>query len=211
MIKSSILLKRIRIENKEFITAEELKRYCKLMSLNYEKTVRYFISRGYLTRIFKGIFYVKPLEEIKLGRPKYNNLELVARGLELKGVTNWYFGLYSALKFNNMTHESFSVDCVINDKLLRSKPINIAGYKYRFIKLAPKLFQFGIIIDNLKYSDPEKTILDFIYIWRYNGVPREKIILDVSEWAKDISREKTIKYSSIYPKTVQEIADMVVR
>jgi hypothetical protein len=26
----------------------------------------------------------------------------------------------------------------------------------------------------------EKTILDFIYIWRYNGVPREKIILDVS-------------------------------
>jgi predicted transcriptional regulator of viral defense system len=211
MIKSSTLLKKIRIDNKEFITAEELKRYCKLMSLNYEKTVRYFISQGYLTRIFKGIFYVKSLEEIKLGRPKYNNLELVARGLELKGVTNWYFGLYSALKFNNMTHETFAVDYVINDKLLRSKPINIAGYRYRFIKLAPKLLQFGIIKDNIRYSDPEKTILDFIYTWRYNGVPAEKIQLDLLEWARSISGEKTRRYALHYPKTVQEVAEMVIR
>lgn len=181
------------------------------MGLNYEITIRHLVTRGYLTRIFKGIFYVKSLDEVKLGMFKYSNPELVAKGLELKGIKNWYFGLYTALKFNNMTHESFSVDCVINDKLLRSKPINIAGYKYKFIKLSPKLMQFGIIEDNLKYSDPEKTILDFIYTWRYNGVPREKIILDVSEWAKDISTEKTIKYSINYPKTVQEIADTVVR
>jgi len=173
--------------------------------------VRYFISQGYLTRIFKGTFYVKSLEEIKLGRPKYNNLELVAKGLEIKGVTNWYFGLYSALKFNNMTHETFAVDYVINDKLLRSKPINIAGYRYRFIKLAPRLLQFGIIKDNIRYLDPEKTILDFIYTWRYNGVPAEKIQLDLLEWARSISGEKTRRYALHYPKTVQEVAEMVIR
>jgi len=43
-------------------------------------------------------------------------------------------------------------------------------------------------------KDPEKTILDFIYTWRYNGVPKEKIALDISEWAKDTSVEKTKKY-----------------
>ena len=211
MTKSNFLLKKLKIDKKEYVTSEELKHYCKSMGLNYEITIRHLVTRGYLTRIFKGIFYVKTLDEVKLGMFKYRNPELVAKGLELKGIKNWYFGLYTALKFNNMTHESFSIDCVINDKLLRSKPINIAGYKYKFIKLSPKLMQFGIIEDNLKYSDPEKTILDFIYIWRYNGVPREKIILDVSEWAKDISSEKTIKYSINYPKTVQEIADTVVR
>ena len=210
MIKSTILLKKLRLEKKEFITSEELKRYCKTMGLNYEITIRHLISRGYLIRIFKGIFYVKSLDEAKLGRSKYNNLELVAKGLELKGVKNWYFGLYTALKFNNMTHESFSVDYVVNDKLLRSKPIHIAGYKYRFVKLAPKLLTFGIVDDSLRYSDVEKTILDFIYTWRYNGVPAEKIILDVSEWAKNISREKTQKYAANYPKTVQEIANSIV-
>jgi hypothetical protein len=76
--------------------------------------------------------------------------------------------------------------------------------------LAPKLLKFGVIEDSLRYSDPEKTILDFIYTWRYNGVPKEKIALDVSEWAKGISSEKTKKYAVNYPKTVQEIADMVV-
>jgi predicted transcriptional regulator of viral defense system len=211
MIKSSILLKRLRLDKKEFITSEELKRHCKTLTLNYEKTIKYYVSRGYLIRIFKGIFYVKSLDEVKLGKSKYNHLELVAKGLELKNVKNWYFGLYTALKFNNLTHESFTVDYVVNDKLLRSKPITIAGYKFKFVKLSTKLIEFGVIGDNLKYSDAEKTILDFIYIWRYNGVPEEKIVLDISEWAKDTSIEKIKKYAANYPKTVQKIANMVVK
>ena len=210
MVKSSFLLKKLSIDKKEFITSEELKLYCKSMGLNYEITIRHLVSRGYLIRIFKGVFYIKTLDEAKLGKSKYNPMELVAEGLKLKGVKNWYFGLYTALKFNNMTHESFSVDYVVNDKLLRTKPISIAGYKYRFVKLAPKLLTFGLIEDNLRYSDPEKTILDFIYTWRYNGVPAEKIVLDVSEWTGNITSEKIKKYSDNYPKTVQEVVNEVV-
>lgn len=210
MKKTSLLLKKLRMDKKEFVTSDELKRNCKSMDLSYETSIKYFVYRGYLTRIFKGIFYVKPLDEVKLGKSKYSHLELVAKGLELKGVKNWYFGLYTALKLNNMTHEHFAIDYVINDKLLRSKPMTIAGYKFRFIKLSPRLLKFGIVEDELRYSDAEKTILDFIYIWRYNGVPKEKIILDVSEWAKNLSGEKTRKYAINYPKTVKEIADMVV-
>ena len=211
MIKSSMLLKKLRIEKKEFITSQELKRYCRALTLNYEKTIKYYVSRGYLIRIFKGIFYVKSLDEVKLGKAKYNYLELVAKGLDLKGVKRWYFGLYTALKLNNITHESFSIDYVVNDKLLRSKPINIAGYKFKFIKLTSRLFEFGIVENNLRHSDSEKTILDFIYTWRYNSVPKEKIILDVSDWANTVSRQKIKKYAQNYPKTVQEIADMVIR
>jgi predicted transcriptional regulator of viral defense system len=209
MRKTSLLLKKLRLDEKEFVTSDELKRYCESMGLSYETSIKYFVYRGYLTRIFKGVFYVKPLDEVKIGKSKYNHLELVAKGLELKGVKNWYFGLYTALKLNNMTHEHFAVEYVINDKLFRPKPMNIAGYKYKFIKLAPRLLKFGITENKLRYSDAEKTILDFIYTWRYNGVPKEKIILDVSEWTKNLSGEKTRKYAVNYPKTVQEIVDTV--
>lgn len=210
MKKTSLLLKKLRLDEKEFVTSDELKGYCKSMNLNYETSIKYFVYRGYLTRIFKGVFYVKPLDEVKLGKSRYSHLELVAKGLELKGVKNWYFGLYTALKLNNMTHEHFAVDYVVNDRLFRPKPMSIAGYKFRFIKLSPRLLKFGIVEDSLRYSDPEKTILDFIYIWRYNGVPKEKIILDVSEWTKDLSGEKARKYALNYPKTVQEITETVM-
>ena len=109
-----------------------------------------------MIRIFRGIFYVKSLDEIKLGKNKYSHIDLVAKGLALKSVKNWYFGLYTALKLNNMKHEHFTIDYVVNDKILRIKPITIAGYKFKFVKLKSALFSFGIIGKNLKYSDPKK-------------------------------------------------------
>jgi len=210
MRKTSLLLNKLRIDRKEFVTADELKAYCEPLGLTYAAAINYFVYRGYLTRIFKGIFYVKPLDEVKLGISRYNHLELVVKGLELKGVTNWYFGLHTALKLNNMTHEHFAVDCVVNDRLFRPKPMRIAGYKFRFIKLTPALLSFGIVEDPLRHSDAEKTVLDFIYTWRYNGVPEEKVALDVSEWAKELSAEKTRKYAVNYPKTVQAIIKVVL-
>jgi len=211
MGKSNLLLRKLAIDKKEFTTAPELKKYCKTLNLNYETTIRHLLSRGHAIRIFKGIFYIKTPEETKYHTQKYSHLELVTKGLELKGVKNWYFGLHTALKLNNLTHEYFTIDNVINDKLLRSNPIKIAGYKFKFTKLAPKLLEFGIIKNNTcPYSDPEKTILDFIYTWRYNGVPKERIVMDISDWAKDTSKEKIKTYAVNYPKTVQEIVDLML-
>ncbi len=204
----SLLRRKLWMDRKEFVTAEELKRYCKTMKLNYEMVVRYFGMRAYLVRIFRGVFYVKSLEESKLGKNKYNHLELVAKGLELKNVKRWYFGLHTALKLNNMTHETFAVEDVVNDKLFRANPIAIAGYKFKFSRLSPSLLGFGIrkAGNGVRYSDPEKTLLDFIYLWRYNGIPEEKIVADVSGWEKGASKEKLMAYAKKYPKTVAEIA-----
>jgi len=206
----NLLLRKLRIEGKEFVTSSELKAYCRAMKMDYDIAARYLISRGYLVRIFRGIFYVRTLEELKLGRAKYNYLELVAKGLELKGVRNWYFGLHTALKLNNMTHEHFSVEEVVSDSLFRAKPMAIAGYSFRFVKLSPSLVAFGIVESgSLRHSDPEKTILDFVYIWRYNGLPAEKIIADVSDWASGISPKRLKSHAARYPKTVARIAEAI--
>ena len=204
----SHLLRKVWMGKKEFVTAEELKTYCRSMRMDYATVVSYFVKRKYFVRVLRGIFYVKSLEEAKLGRSRYNHLELVARGLELKKVSSWYFGLHTALKLNNMTHETFVVEDVVSDELFRANPFTIAGYKFKFSRLSPALLGFGIrkAGNGVRYSDPEKTLLDFIYLWRYNGIPEEKIVADVSGWEKGASKEKLMAYAKKYPKTVAEIA-----
>ena len=209
-MKTSILLKKMYTDGRDFITSDEVGEYCRLLELNYNTILRYLLSRKYVIRIFRGIFYLRTPEEIKLGRNKYSPLELVSKGLGMKGVKKWYFGLYSALKMNNMTHENFTVDCVMNDKIFRAKPMEIAGSEFRFLKIRDNLLDFGIIGDKMRHSDPEKTILDFIYIWRYNGIPEEKIIMDISEYSKNVSRKKLAEYAKKYPKSVRMIADKVI-
>ncbi len=208
-MKSTFLLKKFYIEGKEFIKSSEIKEYCKYFNLNSTNVIRYFISRGYLLRIFRGIFYVKNLEELKFGLKKYSNLELVSKGLDLKGIKNWYFGLYTALKLNNMTHEYFTINYIISENLYRNKPININSIKFKFIKLKPNLFNFGIIENGFRYSDLEKTILDFIYLWVYNSKPRKKIIIDLSEYIKNISEKKIKNYIKNYPNSVKNIIEEI--
>ncbi|MBU4373973.1 MAG: hypothetical protein L6244_01295 [Candidatus Methanoperedenaceae archaeon] len=206
---AKLLIKKLHLGGEEFVTSETIKKYCKPLKLNHKSAIKYLLKEGYLLRIFRGIFYIRTFDEIKLGKSKYSHLELVTKGMELKGVKNWYFGLYTALKLNNLTHEHFAIDYMINDKIFRAKPIEIAGYKFRFLKLKPELFGFGIIKDTLRYSDPEKTILDFIYVWRYNGIPEEKIIMDISDYARGLSKKKMRVYAENYSKAVKEIAEKV--
>lgn len=206
----SLLLKKMRGESREFVTSEEIRSYCKPMKVEYDAAIRYFIKKRYLLRIFRGIFYVRPLEELKLNRSKYNHFEFVAKGLEMKKVKNWYFGLHTALKFNNMTHEHFTIDEVVSDSIFRVRPMKIAGYNFKFVKLSPSILKFGIIEkDGIRHSDPEKTILDFVYVWRYNGIPDDKIMADVSEWSKGVSRNKMAKYAKNYPTTVSNVVKKV--
>ncbi|MEA2075840.1 MAG: hypothetical protein U9O85_08975 [Euryarchaeota archaeon] len=197
------------IEKRKFVKSEELKALCKELNKDYTRTINYFLARKYLIRIFKGIFYVRSIEEIKFDKIDTSHLDLVANGLKLKGIKNWYFGLYTALKLNNLTHEYFTVDFVINDKIFRAEDAKIAGYKFKFIKIKPSLI-FGTKYKNtIKYSDVEKTILDFIYINKYRSVPEERILLDVSEFTEKADKDKLFKYLHKYPKSVWKIVEKI--
>ena len=202
-------MKKLWTEGSKIVESSKLRGICDELGVKYENMVRYLLSRGYLVRIFRGIFYVKSPEEIVLGRLKLSHLELVAEGMRLKNIENWYFGLYTALRFNGVTHEYYTVEFVLNDRIFRAKEIKIAGHRFKFIKIKPSLF-FGIKEKNrLRYSDLEKTILDFIYLWRYRGVPEKKIAIDISELVSKASKEKLFKYAERYPKTVRRTLEMI--
>jgi hypothetical protein len=190
-----LIVEKLELSDKKFITREELREYCKKLSLDYYVTIRYLTHYKYLVRILRGIFYIKSIEERKLNKTDINYLEAIKEALKIKGVRNWYFGLSTALKLNNLTHEYFTIDYVINDKIFRAKPFFILGYKIKFIKINSKLTSFGIINKNLPYSDPEKTMLDFVYLKEYGSV---KLIPE--EIFEECSKNKILKYSKSYDK-----------
>ena len=104
----------------------------------------------------------------------------------------------TALKLNNLTHEYFTIDCVVSDSLFRAKPILILGRRIKFVKISPKLLSFGIRKNNFFYSDKEKTVLDMFYLKKYSKY-------EFFELSKRLSKIKLIKYSKYYNKRVREI------
>ena len=193
-----LIVEKLARDNKKFILADEIKSYCRKLSLNYLTTIKYLIRNKYIARIFRGIFYVYSIGERKLGKSEMNSFEILKEALKIKGVRNWYFGLETGLKFNNLTHEYFTIDYVINDKIFRAKPIIIMGRKVKFHKLSPKMFSFGVEKKNINYSNSEKTLLDLLYLRHYSKEEFEEI-------AETLSKIKLLKYAKNYNKRVIDI------
>jgi len=193
-----LMVAKLQLHNKKFITREELREYCRDINLDYYTTIRYLTYYKHLARIFKGIFYIKTIEERKFNKTDISYPEIIKKALYIKGIRRWYFGLETALKLNNMTHEYFAIDYVISDSLFRAKPITILGHKIRFVKLAHSLVSFGLKKNNVPYSDPEKTALDLLYLKKYS----KGEFMDLS---RKLSKNKLIIYSKHYNKRIREV------
>lgn len=184
------------------VTREEVKEACRRFRANHADTINFMISYGYFIRILRGIYYVKTLDEFKLRKPA-EAYRVISLGLNRLGI-DWYFGLYTALRLNGLTHEFSKTIFVVNDSIFRHKEIEVAGEKVRFVKLRDKLFGFGVVEKNgFRFSDPEKTVLDFIYVFRYRGVPEERIVSMIDDYSKNLKNEKIKSYLRFYPKTVE--------
>jgi len=200
-----LIVKKLGMEEKKFITRESIRKMCKDINMEYYTTIRYLLSNNYLIRILRGIFYINSLEERKMKKTSISHFEAIKEALKIKEVKNWYFGLETALNLNNITHEHYMVTYVLNDSILRNNLIKVLNHDVKFIKLNRCLFGFGIIKNNLKYSEVEKTVLDIIYLRKYNSIPDEEIKNEIIEVIKHCSKSKLKEYSKHYPKTVQKI------
>ncbi len=77
-MKISTIVDKIRLEKKEFVTSDELEKYCKAFKIDHRAAIHYLTKMRYLVRIFRGIFYVRTLKEFKLGMTtRYNHLTIL--------------------------------------------------------------------------------------------------------------------------------------
>jgi predicted transcriptional regulator of viral defense system len=179
---------------------------CQRFGSDATYTINFMISYGYFIRILRGLYYVKTLEEFMLKKAPdiYRVLSLGMDELKVR----WYFGLYTALRFNGVTHEFSDTVFILNDEIFRPKIVKVSGERVRFIKISPNLFGFGVIErGNIKFSDLEKSILDLVYLSRYRSTPEEKIVATIEEYAKGVRTEKVKEYLKAYPKTVSKVVE----
>lgn len=202
-MKTTIIIDKLYLLNKKYVTRDELREYCKLLKKNYYEVIIYLTKNKYLIRILRGVFYVPSLEERKYNRVNTSFYEIITEVLRLKSIKNWYFGLDTALKLNNITYETTNIVYIITDKINRVKPMLILEKKVKFIKLKKKLFTFGITKD--KTSDLEKTILDIIYIAKYNNEKEKTILNKIIDLIEISNKNKIKKYLKYYPKTIKKL------
>ena len=205
-----LIVKKLELSNKKFVTRDTIRAYCKELHLDYYTVIRYLTSNEYLIRILRGIFYVKSIEERKLKNIGISYIDAIKEALEIKGVKDWYFGLESAVKLNNLTHEYFAVETVITSTIFRPKPISMLGTKVKFIKISKGLLKFGLKGGGFKYSDAEKTLLDMIYLGKYNSYSEEEIKNKVLYLLNNCKKSKLKEYAEHYPKTVKNFLGKLI-
>jgi hypothetical protein len=130
-----------------------------------EHVVRHLRREGYILPLFKGHYYVRRSEEMRLGEERFNSFEMFALAADAKGIGRWYFGLNTALRLNGMTYEDCREEDVICDRFYRIKGVAIGGRVFVIHKWVASILEFGFLEKNLyRYSDPEKTVLDLAYM-----------------------------------------------
>jgi len=97
------------------IRKEEVKKVCERFGIDVDYLVHHLISYGYVVRILRGLYYVKTVEEFKL-KKALRPLEIIRLGLDKLGV-KWYYGLFTALRLNALTHEYFDRIFILNDRV----------------------------------------------------------------------------------------------
>lgn len=199
MGKINIILRELK---EKIITRKDLDRLAVKYEFNKTALRKLLLNKKYLITIFRGLYYLRDYEEKKFNTLKYSSYELLSKGLEIKGV-KWYFGLNTAIKFLNLTHEVSPVNIVINDKFNRIKTMKIAGTSFFFIKIKPSLF-FGInkikTKNNilLNYSNLEKTLLDLVYL-------KKNIYLKEYKFDKPLFQKYLSKYDTTTKSKVKEM------
>lgn len=205
------IINQIRNEEKEFITIDELKPYSEKFYYKSNNVINYLINQGDIIQILQDLYYIKSKIEMESKNSKYSLLEIVSKAMSLKKISNWYFGLYTALELNNIsTEHNNELFYVFNDMFYKNEPINISGHPFKFFKFKTASYPFGIKSNKVKYSDLERTILDFINIQKNNRVHDRRIINNVSIYMKDASIEKLLSYVEYYPADIMNILQLAI-
>ncbi len=201
----TLLIKKLYLDEEKIVTADILRKYCQDLKMDYYTAIRYLLKNKYLHRILRGIFYLPTMDERKFGKIDLNYLDALAVALAIKKIKNWYFGLETAVRLNALSHEFTTIDYIINDTIFRPKPILVLGHRIQFVKFKKNLFGFGTVGEKIRYSTPEKTVLDIIYLSRYQGLGNNEIRIKIADHLASCSARKLRAYAQNYTLEIRKL------
>ena len=152
-------------EGREVLTSAELATMARRIGAKPEHALRHLRREGYLLPLFRGYYYVRTAEELRLHTERRDPRELFALAARAKGIGEWYFGLSTALRLNGLTHEDRREESVVSRAFYRIKGVPIGSRRFVIHKWGADLFGFGLLRrGSYRVSDPEKTVLDLAYL-----------------------------------------------
>ncbi|MEA3559003.1 MAG: hypothetical protein U9R75_07095, partial [Candidatus Thermoplasmatota archaeon] len=91
------------------------------------------------------------------------------------------------------------------DSYRTTKVIKIQGTDFRFVQRGKNHFDRGIRIENgIRYSLPEKTILDLAYRSYLNTKKKEMYLFPIREYRESVNLERLREYLNSYPPGFKE-------
>lgn len=191
-------------EGREVLTSRDIIEMARRLGIRPDHALRHLRREGYVLPLFRGLYYVRSPEEIRLDSERHDALELFALAARAKGIGDWYFGLDTALRLNGLSHESTRVESVVSRSFYRIRGVPIGSRRFIIRKWDSKLFGFGLFRrGRYRVSDPEKTVLDLAYLdfWRTEkGHPARGIW---SEHIRAMDPAKVRRYLPHYPEGVR--------
>lgn len=192
--RSSELLNSLLKNEKSFFTLAEA---MKILNNSNPAAVRRLLSdmskRGLLLRIKDGLYSIIPYDREPEGY--FPNWHLTAEAIAQP--QKYYIGFYSALDIYGLITQPALIEQIVTEKQIVPKYRILKKVKFEFITLGSRFFGYNKTwIDDFNKvycSDPEKTILDCLYMPdKANGIT--EIVKAISLFKNKLNNEKLIDY-----------------
>src|SRR5580658_2160315 len=195
-------------EGREVLTSEDLSAMARRIGATPEHALRHLRREGYLLPLFRGYYYLRSPEELRLHTERHNPLELFALAARAKGIGEWYFGLHTALRLNGLTHEDRREETVVSRAFYRIKGVPIGSRRFVIHKWGPELFGFGLERHGTyRVSDPEKTVLDLAYLDFWRAKKRHPATRTWTEHLASVNSRKVRRYLVHYPVDIRRTVE----
>jgi hypothetical protein len=195
-------------EGREVLTSGDLAEMARRIGARPAHALRHLRREGYLVPLFRGFYYVRTPEEVRLRTERHDPLELFALAARAKGIGEWYFGLTTALRLNGLTHEDRREETVVSRAFYRIHGVPIGSRRFVIHKWAKDLFGFGLERRRTYFvSDPEKTVLDLAYHDFWRAKKRHPATRTWTEHLASVNSRKVRRYLVHYPVDIRRTVE----
>jgi hypothetical protein len=195
-------------EGRKVLTSGDLAEMARRIGARPPHALRHLRREGYLVPLFRGFYYVRTPEEVRLGTERYNPLELFALAARAKGIGEWYFGLTTALRLNGLTHEDRREETVVSRAFYRIDGVPIGSRRFVIHKWVKDLLGFGLERRKTYFvSDPEKTVLDLAYLDFWQAKKKHPAMRAWMEHLASVNSRKIRRYLVHYPVEVRRTVE----
>ncbi|MDG6898388.1 MAG: hypothetical protein JRN24_01485 [Nitrososphaerota archaeon] len=195
-------------EGREVLASADLSAMADRVGARPEHALRHLRREHYLLPLFRGFYYVRTPEEVRLHTERYEPLELFALAARAKGIGEWYYGLETALRLNGLTHEDRREETVVSRSFYRIRGVPIGTRRFVVHKWDPALFRFGLVRrGSYRVSDPEKTVLDLAYLDHWRERKGHSPTRTWTEHVGSVDARKVRRYLPRYPEELRRIVE----